>query len=835
MAYITADSDEQGPPADGSSATALHSSITGSGSSGKSSVLRRTCDLCTIRKRRCTGTNPCALCAARGKVCEYSMCGKRGPKPKPPDTAATTAAAAAAANDAVANDGSSSSSRSAPAKGAAALVRKRRRRQQQQRPAGAAAAAATAAAAAAAAAVLTLPDHPRLHTSQLLGLQELRYLQNYLLAFSAAGFAPEADVQRAAMHLMTHGNGDAVIGSAGGGGGGGALSKTAAAAAARRGAGGVRPKARGSCKTAAAILLAAHKSMMWLAVASGAAMSTPVRHEEVATYMACAYAALEGCGEEPVLPLLRAYVMMALTHGVLEDYAGRTLKQVNDPHLLTEVCVMTSNDRNRSSQPLDSESYFPKSADDRSHCDTIMSKLRSPCGLFAYYHRAINVARAILHARSAKGRVSSADAGAGVSNGDAAVDIDDDTWVVLEVLRVSRIFAMSYVESDRFAKRFVRHRLLTTFQRIAPNPDEFRDIGEGTPGMLFTTFSPSIEGLPDLPAQAAAEEAKPLLLRRHGAYPNLTNFNREPALTLTLTAATIPAPQPLPLRLHGANPNPNPIFDHEPALPLTLTAAIILSRSHFRCFENHFRCAATARVMADNLSRGAASVFTRCTLLHVPRAQVDAIDLSCPPAPMYVSLGRAMHIKLYDRRGGGGGVAPAAAAAAADGESIDEDEALAHREGLGRISGSGDGAAHHAFAAAATGAVPAIVDDDRTSNHSAFKVDIFGRKDDAAAPSAADSSRASADSSYRGSAAGSVASNGHYFAPTMARTSTVSLGLDGDDIDVDEDLLAQLAEELDSEDLLTMADACFAPQGAAAAAAIAAPANAISDVLPVYV
>ncbi|KAG5183379.1 hypothetical protein JKP88DRAFT_277649 [Tribonema minus] len=148
--------------------------------------------------------------------------------------------------------------------------------------------------------------------------------------------------------------------------------------------------------------------MMWLAVASGAAMSAPVRQEEVAAYMACAYAALDGCGEEPVLPLLRAYVMMAITHAMLEDYAG----------------------------------------------------------LFAYYHRAMNVARAILHARTAEGHVSSADAGTGVSSGDSVVaDIDHDAVVVLEVLRVSRLFAMAYVESDRFAERFVRHRLLTTFQR----------------------------------------------------------------------------------------------------------------------------------------------------------------------------------------------------------------------------------------------------------------------------------------------------------------------------------------------------------------------------------
>ncbi|KAG5180067.1 hypothetical protein JKP88DRAFT_325064, partial [Tribonema minus] len=72
--------------------------------------------------------------------------------------------------------------------------------------------------------------------------------------------------------------------------------------------------------------------------------------------------------------------------------------------------------------------------------------------------------------------------------------------------------------------------------------------------------------------------------------------------------------------------------------------------------RSHFRCAATARAVADNLARGAASIFTAYTLLHVERARVDAIDLSSPPAPMYVSMGRAMSVKLYrrERRRGSG-------------------------------------------------------------------------------------------------------------------------------------------------------------------------------------
>ncbi|KAG5190545.1 hypothetical protein JKP88DRAFT_266901 [Tribonema minus] len=72
--------------------------------------------------------------------------------------------------------------------------------------------------------------------------------------------------------------------------------------------------------------------------------------------------------------------------------------------------------------------------------------------------------------------------------------------------------------------------------------------------------------------------------------------------------------------------------------------------------DSHFRCAATARIIADNLARGGANIFTAYTLLHVERARVDAIDLSSPPAPMYVSMGRAMSVKLYrrERRRGSG-------------------------------------------------------------------------------------------------------------------------------------------------------------------------------------
>ncbi|CAM9746747.1 unnamed protein product, partial [Choristocarpus tenellus] len=46
--------------------------------------LRKSCDLCCLRKRRCDGDGrkPCSLCRAKGTPCSYSKKERRGPKPK---------------------------------------------------------------------------------------------------------------------------------------------------------------------------------------------------------------------------------------------------------------------------------------------------------------------------------------------------------------------------------------------------------------------------------------------------------------------------------------------------------------------------------------------------------------------------------------------------------------------------------------------------------------------------------------------------------------------------------------------------------------------------------
>ncbi|KAG5191810.1 hypothetical protein JKP88DRAFT_295050 [Tribonema minus] len=159
-------------------------------------------------------------------------------------------------------------------------------------------------------------------------------------------------------------------------------------------------------------IAAANESALWSAVACGALAEDARGVAEAKRYTVCAVMALRWRSQRPVLPLLRAHALLAWLHFVLEDYAG----------------------------------------------------------FYAYYHRATDVAWAILRARQ-----QAAPAGCRKSDGDALEEMlaEEDTWLFLEVLRVGKAIGGAYLDGDPRARAVVQSRMSAEYggtHGTAPHP-----------------------------------------------------------------------------------------------------------------------------------------------------------------------------------------------------------------------------------------------------------------------------------------------------------------------------------------------------------------------------
>ncbi|KAG5179422.1 hypothetical protein JKP88DRAFT_326902 [Tribonema minus] len=469
-------------------------------------------------------------------------------------------------------------------------------------------------------------------------------METYLLAFRRFGAVPEGDVQRAALRMMTYG-------PHGGGGGGGDVAAVA------------------------------NECMVWMSVAGGAMLAHPTRVAQAEGYLACAYATLArgAAGAQPVPALLRAYMLMAWTHTLDEDFAG----------------------------------------------------------YYAAYHRATNVAWAILSQDGGGGGGGGGAAatlkrewGAGDSAQEDALQIDEDSWVMLETLKVIKPYIVAFVDNDRGARRAFQERMASSFKRFCPR--ECRDVGTEPAGIMFAKYAPALEGMPSDDSAAAgplrredheadvarardavrASQARQLSglatvrcalqqLGRGGAEA-LRGAERlvhvatrgQTRLLPVLMAVDTRVVQVMLMVMGAARAGDlstaREAGERVQRIVERLVAALggvegfrrptvaqlfiayevmflrLLSQDEEGCLEvmlefvgmvrqapgllrwiglRHnihweFRCAAVHRTVAYNLARGAARVFVRRTLLHLGDAAAATIDLSQQPSGMYMG-GRA--------------------------------------------------------------------------------------------------------------------------------------------------------------------------------------------------
>ncbi|KAG5181136.1 hypothetical protein JKP88DRAFT_349266 [Tribonema minus] len=280
--------------------------------------VKAACDHCHRRKRKCSGTEPCSRCQAKGIVCVFSMRSKRGPKRKrrvserskrgPKPKRRVSEADADYGDDAASRDtpsprldrGSGGSSDQGGTSTAVTLHRAHASR--------------------------PLTKYPRMSPSAatgLLGLREHGFLNAYCMAYAGIHFVDEPEMQSAIAQLMA----DAA--AANNGGGALTLARRRAAMvgnAAAASAAADRPELTLALRraamvgNAAAAAAAAYRALMWIAIVIGAIMQGVENTESVEPYLARAKEALRECHDDATPQVLRAYLLMSKLHVTLEDY-----------------------------------------------------------------------------------------------------------------------------------------------------------------------------------------------------------------------------------------------------------------------------------------------------------------------------------------------------------------------------------------------------------------------------------------------------------------------------------------------------------------------------------
>ncbi|KAG5181534.1 hypothetical protein JKP88DRAFT_246283 [Tribonema minus] len=385
----------------------------------------------------------------------------------------------------------------------------------------------------------TLPRHPAIHSGQLLGAKERKYLEVYLLAYmglgecvwvqqplqlrrrALAGMVHESELQRTAMRLLAHGRDGLSI----------AIAADAAA-----------NDDDASAQRRRVAVAAANECVLLATIAKGSVLCRPAEAAEAQRYIDCARAAAARChaaaAGEPLLDVLRAHISLAWAHVLVEDYAGRK-RTVNEDMSKTREWI---------------------------ECVALLDVLRTHtalawahvlvedyAGFFAYYHCAADLAAAILRAHAA---AKAAAQGARPAAGTPC--LDEEAWIWVEALGVVKNYVISFLDSDAQWKAFVQRRLLQHFSRaFAMYADlqnarrvsssrlaDISDAGSGmrgyhhcAPGMILMCFAPRLPGLPEPAASRddraggiAAMKAAETQLPRHAMVTSALTVLAQPQL-----------------------------------------------------------------------------------------------------------------------------------------------------------------------------------------------------------------------------------------------------------------------------------------------------------------
>eukprot|EP00611_Tribonema_gayanum_P017291 TRINITY_DN2989_c0_g2_i1.p1 TRINITY_DN2989_c0_g2~~TRINITY_DN2989_c0_g2_i1.p1 ORF type:complete len:965 (-),score=294.88 TRINITY_DN2989_c0_g2_i1:673-3567(-) len=745
-----------------------------------------------------------------------------------------------------------------------------------------------------------LPAHPLLHTGQLLGQEERKYLEIYLLAYMGMGFVHEQEVQRTVMRLLTHGKSG--------------LSRA------------LTPDQGGRWH---AVTAAANESLLLSCIAGGKILCSSSHVNDAQPYIDCARALISHCGdsEAPVLSLMLAHMNLAFMHVATEDYAGFFAYSQSAADVA--VAILRAQEEaaiaNRALDPatkMNEEAWilFETLRVVKAYILAYLEGDATWHFKAAVQHRLVhhfgrrelimqNVMRNMPGHHLAPGSMFMCysppldgfpDPMSNVREEDRAAimapimamqsQLPSHAVTVTTMMQLAQPEVMREQEEELVATASKGHtRLLPVVFGVDSKVVQVMTMINATPrGMDFAAAREA-----GAPLQRIAERlfvaivnesflAKPGVIHMVMAWEiiflRLLAGDEEGCLQAIRRTAHMLTSAPGLLRFPFLRHNTHWVAtlllnaglraEHD-----ALTHAVnALGVAHGRdmlpvheegkarlCLCSEQRCAAVHRIVADMNARGAARIFTQCTQLDLHPSEVAAINLAAQPSALYITwCGRAPKTKLWEQVAPDEAVgqeapqrsaAPSADAVAAAAVTRVSPTASSSPSKGGYGSSGGDassqsdeeGGPARSLTPASARAVMAATDFDDALEPCAGALQLpmprpvrppllAGAIQDPYFSTEAHLSGVSCPDGAPGTGAAHTFDAGEWHgAPDTAARAQFAAGLstsgrkasfdpdadnlhgpvDVDDVAVDEELLAQLAAELDDDTLLDMADACF--------------------------
>eukprot|EP00611_Tribonema_gayanum_P017290 TRINITY_DN2989_c0_g1_i2.p1 TRINITY_DN2989_c0_g1~~TRINITY_DN2989_c0_g1_i2.p1 ORF type:complete len:988 (-),score=268.86 TRINITY_DN2989_c0_g1_i2:499-3462(-) len=809
---------------------------------------RRSCNMCTKRKRRCSGMPaPCQLCLKNNLQCVFSQPRRRGPKPRK----------------------HLGSGQLAGDRGLLAVGNAQQQRQMQ----------------------AMLPAHPSLHTGQLLGQEERKYLEIYLMAYMGIGFVREQEVQRTAMRLLTHG---------------------------KSGLSRAMTPDQGASRWHA-VIAAANESLLLSCIAGGKVLCSASRVNEAQPYIDCARALVSYCGESPVLSLMLAYLNLTFIHVVIEDYAGffaysQSAADVGAAILRAQADAASTGRELDPATKIDEEAWILFEAMRVVKAYAVAYLEGEPAWKAAVQHRLVyhfgrrglvlqdvmsNMpghhlvpgSMFIFYSPPVEGfpdplsKVREEDRAAIMAPMMAMQSqLPSHTVVVTSMMQLAQPEVKREQEGELVATASRGHtRLVPVVFGLDMRVAQVMMMINATPrGMDFTAAREAGARLQRILERLVTAIANESFLARPGLvhmavawgiiFLRLLAGDEEGCLQALRRTAHMLTSAPGLLRFTRLRHNTHWVAalllnaglraEHDALTHAVNAMGLAQGRDMLPvheegkarlCLCSEFRCAAVHCIVADMNAHGAARIFTHCTQLDLHPSEVAAIDLATQPSAMYITwCGRAPNTKLWERVTPEEGIAQeapprnasypadaydaAAATRVSSAASSNEDD---HGNSGGDVTNQIGNQGSYTLAPAGT---MAATDVDDALEHRAGVLrlpmprpvrpplpadaaqDTFYGTDDYLSEDGIPESAADAGASglafdashWRGVPDSAVGA--HFAAGLGSSGRAASFDPDADDLydaaefqdaPVDEELLAQLAAELDDESLLDMADACF--------------------------
>ncbi|KAG5189823.1 hypothetical protein JKP88DRAFT_300559 [Tribonema minus] len=424
---------------------------------------------------------------------------------------------------------------------------------------------------------------------QLLGQEERKYLEIYLLAYTGVGFVREQEVQRTAMRLLTHGKKG--------------LSRA------------MMPDEGGRWH---AVNAAANESLLLSCIAGGKVLCRSSHVNEAQPYIDCACALVSHCAEAPVLDLMLAYLNLAFMHAAVEDYTGID----EDVRILFED-VMGNMPGHHLAPGSMFMCYSPPVEGFPDPMSNVREEDRAAIGGIMVAMQPEVKHEEELVATASRGHTRLLPLVFGID---------------LKVVQVMTMINATPRGVDFAAAREAGARLQRITERLVASIANESFFAK--PGMVHLAVAWDIIFLRLL---ACDEEGCLQALRRTAHMlafaPGLLRFPTHWVATLLLNAGLRAEHDAL---THAVNAMG--LAQGRDLLPLHEEGKARL------CLCSEFRCAAVHRIVADMNLRGAARIFTHCTQLDLHPSEVAAIDLATQPSALYITwCGRAPNTKLWER------------------------------------------------------------------------------------------------------------------------------------------------------------------------------------------